>query len=69
MTWRRCKKKPIVVHFRELDSPLIIKNDIDGRSYTVNPETHYIIRGVKGEIYSIEKKIFHESYEVLENDD
>lgn len=62
--WKKCRKKPIVVEFREAhEDGEHLTNDLDGREYFVNPETHFIIRGIKGELYSIDKEVFHETYE------
>lgn len=65
MTWRKCRKKPIVVEFRECTDEFLY--DAGSDSYS-KPETHYIMRGIMGEMYSITKEIFHKTYEVLEKE-
>ena len=64
--WRKARKKPIVVEFREVDG----KEQIETREgvLTANQEEDYIIRGVDGEIYPIKKSIFYRTYEVIEED-
>ena len=64
--WRKARKKPIVVEFREVDG----KEQIETREgiLTANQEEDYIIRGVDGEIYPIKKSIFYCTYEVIEED-
>ena len=64
--WRKARKKPIVVEFREVDG----KEQIETREgvLTAKQEEDYIIRGVDGEIYPIKKSIFYRTYEVIEED-
>ncbi len=62
--WRKARKKPIVVEFREVDG----KEQIETREgiLTANQEKDYIIRGVDGEIYPIKKSIFYRTYDIIE---
>jgi len=62
MTYKKCRKKPIIVEFKEVTDEFIY--DVGTKTYTT-PETHYLIRGVDGEIYPITKEIFHKTYEIL----
>ena len=64
--WRKARKKPIIVEFREVDG----REQIETREgvLTANQEEDYIIRGVDGEIYPIKKSIFYCTYEVIEED-
>jgi len=64
--WRKVRKKPIVVEFREVDG----KEQIETREgvLTAKQEEDYIIRGVDGEIYPIKKSIFYRTYDVIEED-
>lgn len=88
MTWKRCRKKPLIVEFREVipnfpsayvRQALIlqsgdltyVKDDLDcERVETLTgivvafPGKHFIIRGVKGEIYPITKELFYETYDI-----
>jgi len=76
--WRKARKKPVIVEFREVEPKL----------ERFNPETKewekgelvytkegtlfarcnrdYIIRGIEGELYPIRKDIFYKTYDVLE---
>jgi len=65
--WRKARKKPIVVKFREVDG----EEQIETREgvLTAKQGEDYIIRGVDGEIYPIKKSIFYRTYEVIEEKD
>lgn len=62
--WKQCKKK-IVVEFREVIPGEDGVETLEGYR-PCDPEKHYIMRGVKGELYPIEKEIFDDTYEVIE---
>lgn len=72
--WRKARKKPVVVEFREVEpntalwSPKRIRETIKTREGILcgYPDKDYIIKGVDGEIYPIKKEIFAKTYEVLE---
>jgi len=61
--WKRARKKPVVVKFREITEIIEIKTR-EGilKGY---PKKDYLIRGVNGEIYPIKKSIFKKTYKVL----
>jgi len=63
--WRKCRKKPIVVEFREVQGE---KEEIETREGTLTAYRgkDFIIRGLRGEVYPIGKDIFAKSYDVLE---
>ena len=65
--WRKARKKPIVVEFREVDG----EEQIETREGVLIAKQNedYIIRGVDGEIYPIKKSIFYHTYEVIEEKD
>ena len=65
--WRKARKKPIVVEFREVDG----KEQIETQEGVLIAKQNedYIIRGVDGEIYPIKKSIFYHTYEVIEEKD
>lgn len=67
--WAKCKKKPIVVEFREVkgNSEQIETLESEGREgiLTAHADKDFIIRGVDGEVYPIKKEIFYKTYEVL----
>jgi len=62
--WRKARKKPIVVKFREVNG----KERIETREgiLTANQEEDYIIQGIDGEIYPIKKSIFYRTYDIIE---
>ena len=77
--WRKARKKPIVIEFREVEPKL----HFSGSTHIFNPKMgeevktregeliaiageDYIIRGVEGELYPIKKTIFDKTYEVIE---
>lgn len=63
MKWRKARKKPVIIKFREVNGVELIKT----KEGTLRADTtDYIIRGVEGEIYPIDKKIFHKTYEIIE---
>jgi len=69
MPWRKCRKKPVVVEFREPQTTKHGKTEtIDTLEGVLLAEKgkHYIIRGTRGELYPIEIEIFYETYEILE---
>ena len=68
MIWRKARKKPVIIEFRE---PIFEVEKIHTREGTLiakKGEDH-MIRGVKGELYPISKEIFNETYEVIEDED
>jgi len=73
MKWRKARKKPVVVEFREPIPNFKHRDGVEseeiqtpeGPLYAV-PGKHYVIRGVKGELYPIKKEVFEETYEVID---
>lgn len=63
--WKKCKKLPITVEFREVEQDESGMETLEGYK-PCSPDEHFIMRGVKGEIYPITKEIFHQTYEVVE---
>ncbi len=63
--WRKCRKKPVVVEFREVLGQWEVINTKEG-VLTAFRDTDYIIRGVNGEHYPIKKEIFYKTYDVIE---
>ena len=75
MKWGKARKKPIVVEFREVipnrqgrfgSGPYEEVETLEGYKDAI-PGFHYIIKGIKGELYPIQKEIFDETYEVIES--
>lgn len=67
MNWKRARKKPVEVEFREVEGAQEIIKTLEGDLLAHNGIS-YIIRGVTGEIYPIRKDIFHKTYDVIEDD-
>jgi len=65
--WRKAKKKPVIVEFREVRGEVEKIWTREGMVYAF-PETDFIIRGVDGEIYPIKKEIFYKTYEIIGED-
>lgn len=76
--WRKCRKKPIEVQFREVEPKTLIRVKMPervavwGESIKTRegllfayPDKDYIIMGVRGEVYPINKEIFNETYSVV----
>lgn len=63
--WKKCRKKPIVVEFREVQGEKEVIVTREG-VLTAYRGKDFIIKGIRGEIYPIGKDIFHKSYDVLE---
>lgn len=68
--WRKARKKPVIVEFREpVPDPNYMNAELihtrEGNLFAFSGED-FVIRGVKGELYPIKKDIFYETYEVLE---
>ena len=58
-----CTKKPMQVEFREVRENESFIATLEGNLYC-NRDKHFIIKGVNGEEYPIEKDIFYRTYEV-----
>jgi hypothetical protein len=78
--WRKARKKPVIIEFREVEPETHIRTHMPSRKEVwgevietlegileAYPDKHFIIRGVRGEVYPIEKTIFNETYEVIED--
>ena len=81
MKWRKARKKPIVIEFREVEPihtfggyGIITEARKGERIKTKEGELlaivgeDFIIKGIEGEEYPIKKDIFFKTYEVLENE-
>ena len=64
--WKKCRKKPIVVEFREVQPDELGVETLEGFK-PCNPKQHFIMRGVRGEIYPIEIEIFKETYDIVDD--
>jgi hypothetical protein len=59
--WKKCIKLPVEVEYRLVMSDENEVETLEGFK-PCDPDKHYIIRGIKGEVYPIEKDIFHKTY-------
>jgi len=64
--WRKARKKPIVVEFREVNGKREVIETREGKLFAYKGKD-YVIRGVEGELYPIAKEIFAKTYEVVED--
>jgi hypothetical protein len=75
--WKKARKKPVVIEFREvnpklnsckcsicIETPCEQIDTKEGILMAV-PKRDFIIKGVDGELYPIDKKIFVKTYEVI----
>jgi hypothetical protein len=67
--WLKARKKSIVVDVREVVGDAEDIKTMDGNTFTTVKATHFIMRGVKGELYPIEKKTFFETYEFVKQEE
>jgi len=81
IVWRKARKKPIVVEFREVERKIPIASDlvvndiwgeeiktIEGNTLFVEAKKNFIIRGIEGEIYPCMKDIFAKTYDIVEEE-
>jgi hypothetical protein len=65
--WKPARKKPVRVEYREVRGETETIETLEG-TLEAKADEHYIIRGVEGEIYPIEKDVFEETYERIDDD-
>ena len=63
--WKKARKKPVEVEFREVEAVVEVIHTLEGILYA-GKKTHFIVKGVNGEIYPIQKEIFYKTYDVIE---
>jgi hypothetical protein len=63
--WRKARKKPVEIEFREVEGAYEVIQTREGQLIAFK-EKDLIIRGVEGELYPIKKNIFVKTYEVLD---
>ena len=66
--FKKCRKLPIIVHFREVDGEeeIFTLENREGESLIAKSAEDYIMKGVDGELYPIKKELFHRTTEVIE---
>ena len=63
MTWKKYRKKPIVIKAKQIQEDFCIKTlegDMKGKA------GDYVIEGIEGEHYPCAKRIFEKTYEAVE---
>lgn len=62
--WKKARKRPIWIEYREVEGDV---ETIKTREGTLKAYAgqDFIIKGVKGELYPINKGVFWETYEVI----
>ena len=63
--WKKARKKPIIIHFREVKGEV---EEIPTREGTLKAwrDKDLIIEDIEGEVYPISKEIFAKTYDVIE---
>jgi len=60
--WKKARKKPIVVDFREVIGDEEVIDTKEG-ILVAKRGRDYIVRGVEGELYPVNKEIFAKTYD------
>jgi len=63
--WRKARKKAVVIEFREVEGTSETVKTKNG-SVLARKSEDFVIRGIDGELYPINKQIFAKTYEVIE---
>ena len=72
--WKKCRKKPIVVEYREVNPEWFDSDESNQWCEQIHTregvlwgyqDEDFIIRGIEGEIYPIKKDIFYKTYDIL----
>jgi hypothetical protein len=64
--WKCARKKPVIIHFREPVEEKELILSLEGWQQAIRG-IHFVVCGVKGELYVIRKDIFAETYEVFDS--
>lgn len=64
MKWKKARKKPIIIQFREIEPNEKGVETLEGYK-PCHKDTHFIIKGIQGELYPIWKDIFYKTYDLL----
>ncbi len=65
LDWKKARKKPVIVEFREVIGEKEEISTREGKLYGYKGQD-VIIKGIQGEIYPCKKDIFAKTYEVIE---
>ena len=68
--FKKCRKKPIIVHFREVEGnkeEIFTLENREGESLIASKSEDYVMKGVDDELYPIKKDLFHRTYDIIED--
>lgn len=61
------RKKPVLVHATQLNFPEGFRvTTMDGQAALLGKPGDYLLIGIRGERYPVDREIFEETYEVME---
>ena len=66
MKWKKAKRKPTIIKWREVNPPYEIIKTVDNAEICVHPEKSIIALDDKGFPYPINREIFNKIYEVIQ---
>jgi len=64
--WHKCKKRPLVVDFRQVQGESEVITTPEGSQVEVFHDTHFVMRDEAG-LYPILQSVFENTYDVLED--
>ena len=67
MDWKKARKKPVIIEYREVDGEVEVIKTREGKLEGVKGKD-FIIKGIEGELYPIKKNIFYKTYDIEEED-
>ena len=62
--WKKARKKPVVVEYREVQGDQEIVETLHGL-VKANKLTDYVVKTIQGDIYPCDKLLFHKMHDVL----
>lgn len=63
--WRKARKKPVEIEFREVKGKKETIKTREGELVAIK-HRDFVIRGIEGELYPITKSTFYKTYDVLD---
>lgn len=66
LNWNKARKKPATVHALPMPGPFSVETP---EGTMQGEKGDVLIRGVKGELYPCDKRVFNETYELVTNDE
>jgi hypothetical protein len=65
--WKPCRKKPIIVHFREPNGQMEIVHTLEGIVWA-HLGKHFVMKGAHEELYVIDIGLFFDTYDILNDE-